>query len=187
MVSVKRWWMTSDKYPWILHLLVHWCIRSFINKKQHWTTLQCQYHVYLCSMLRKLKYTVNIIRTTRASQWTSYQFITFFKVFNHDGYKQIWNVVDINMMVTQSCPRVTFLGPDPAKRWPDPTRDCRQKSDGLTRPDPRPDPFPICTIFNWIIIYYLFNYYILNIVENQSIRMYSIRRFISNQLPRNNQ
>ena len=37
----------------------------------------------------------------------------------------------------QSCPQVTFLGPDPAKRWPDPTRDCRQKD----WPDPaRPDP-----------------------------------------------
>ena len=57
----------------------------------------------------------------------------------------------------QSCPRVTFLGPDPTQRnldptgrpdrrlptkvWPDPTRP------DPTRPDPtRPDPAPICTI-----------------------------------------
>ena len=38
----------------------------------------------------------------------------------------------------QSCPRATFLGPDPnrpGKQWPDPTRDCW--------PDPRQDPSPI--------------------------------------------
>ena len=35
--------------------------------------------------------------------------------------------------IHQSCPRVTFLGPDPAKRWPDPTRDYQQK----VWPDPR--------------------------------------------------
>ena len=42
--------------------------------------------------------------------------------------------------------------PDPAKRWPDPTRDCRQK----VWPDPtRPaaPPFPHMSFFNWIIIY----------------------------------
>ena len=54
--------------------------------------------------------------------------------------------------LSQSCPRVTFLGPDPAKRWPDPTRDCRQKVwPDFTRPVARPSP--ICTFFNWIIIY----------------------------------
>ena len=34
----------------------------------------------------------------------------------------------------QSCPRATFLGPDPAKRWPDP----RLPTESLTRPDPTP-------------------------------------------------
>ena len=57
-------------------------------------------------------------------------------------------------MPSQSCPRVTFLGPDPTwpgKTWtrPDPTRDCRQKVwPDPTRPDPRSDPSPICTFFN---------------------------------------
>ena len=41
--------------------------------------------------------------------------------------------------------------PDPAKRWPDPTRE-RLPTKSLTRPDTRPDPSPICTFFNWIII-----------------------------------
>ena len=73
----------------------------------------------------------------------------------------------------QSCPRVTFLGPNPTRPGktltrPDPTRDCRQK----VWPDPRSDPSSICAFFNWIIInLFIFYYYILNIVENQSIRM----------------
>ena len=37
---------------------------------------------------------------------------------------------------TQSCPRVTFLGPDPTRGNVDPTRDCRQK----VWPDPTPPP-----------------------------------------------
>ena len=61
----------------------------------------------------------------------------------------------------QSCPRVTFLGPDPTRRNVDPTRpDPRLPSIGLTRPDPRPDSSLICAYFNWIFIYLLFNCYI---------------------------
>ena len=46
-----------------------------------------------------------------------------------------------NSSLLQSCPRVTFLGPDPtrrdpAKSWPDPTHDCRQK----VWPDPTRGP-----------------------------------------------
>ena len=45
--------------------------------------------------------------------------------------------------LTQSCPRVTFLGPDPTRRNVDPTRpDPRLPTKSLTRPDPRPDPSP---------------------------------------------
>ena len=74
--------------------------------------------------------------------------------------------------LAQSCPRVTFLGPDPTRRNVDPTRpDPRSLTKSLTRPDPRPDPTPICKVFNLIIIYLLNNYYILNIDENQSLRM----------------
>ena len=42
--------------------------------------------------------------------------------------------IDTYMETDQNCPRVTFLGPDPAKRWPDPTRDCWRK----VWPDPTP-------------------------------------------------
>ena len=53
----------------------------------------------------------------------------------------------------QSCPRITFLGPDPAKRWPDPTqRNPRLLTISLTRPAARPFPHKLCAFFNWIII-----------------------------------
>ena len=81
--------------------------------------------------------------------------------------KNAWNIIT---MFHQSCPRVTFLGPDPTRRNVDPTRPATaDKKSDQTRPAAR--PFPICTFFNRIIIYLLFNYYILNIVENLSIRM----------------
>ena len=43
--------------------------------------------------------------------------------------------------VRQSCPRATFLGPDPTRRRLDPTRPAitHKKSDP-TRPDPSPSP-----------------------------------------------
>ena len=67
-----------------------------------------------------------------------------------------WKLVP---QLAQSCPRVTFLGPDPtrpdpAKRWPDPNRPAiaDQNSDP-NRPDLWPDPSPICTIvFIWKLI-----------------------------------
>ena len=72
----------------------------------------------------------------------------------------------------QSCPRVTFLGPEPTRRNIDPTRlTIADKKFDPTCPDPRPDLSRICIVFNLIIIYLLNNYYILNIDENQSIRM----------------
>ena len=52
------------------------------------------------------------------------------------------------IMEYQSCPRVTFLGPDQTRR-----SDPRLPTKSLTRPDPRPDPCPICKVFNWIIIF----------------------------------
>ena len=54
---------------------------------------------------------------------------------------QIWRTQSV---LDQSCPLVTFLGsdptrPDPAKHWPDSTRDCRKKVwPGPTRPTARP-------------------------------------------------
>ena len=40
----------------------------------------------------------------------------------------------------QSCPRVTFLGPDPTRRNVDPTRPAiADTNSDPTRPDPRPD------------------------------------------------
>ena len=46
--------------------------------------------------------------------------------------------VSYELYLTQSCPRVTFLGPDPTRRYVDPTRPAkiRQNRDP-TRPDPR--------------------------------------------------
>ena len=56
--------------------------------------------------------------------------------------------------VLQSCPRVTFLGPDPTQPGKTLTRpDPQLPTKRLTRPDPRPDPSPICIVFNLIIIY----------------------------------
>ena len=69
----------------------------------------------------------------------------------------------------QSCPWVTFLGLNPAKRWPDPTRDFRQK----VWPDPRLDQTPIY-IFIWIFYLLISS---LFYIKNQSIRMYSILVF----------
>ena len=53
----------------------------------------------------------------------------------------------MEIIIHQSCPRATFLGPDPKKRWPEPTRPAiAEKS--LTLPD-RPDPPPpTCTMFH---------------------------------------
>ena len=53
--------------------------------------------------------------------------------------------------MVQSCPRVTFLWtrPDPTRRNVDPTRPAiADKKSDPTRPDPRPDPSPICIVFN---------------------------------------
>ena len=60
------------------------------------------------------------------------------------------------IQMTQSCPRVTFLGPDPTRRNVDPTRPAiaNNKSDP-TRSDPQPDPSPICIVFNGIIIIFI--------------------------------
>ena len=82
--------------------------------------------------------------------------ITFARIFFAGSGVQ-WYGRSLSAMVNQSCPRVTFLGPDPTRpaetlTRPDPTRDCRQKSDP-TRPDPLPDPSLICIVFNWIIIF----------------------------------
>ena len=63
-------------------------------------------------------------------------------------------------------PGETLTRPDPTR--PDPRFPTQSDP---TWPDTRLDPSSICTLFNWIIIYQLFNYYLLNIVENQSIRM----------------
>ena len=49
----------------------------------------------------------------------------------------------VRRTVFQSCPRVTFLGPDPTRRNVDPTRpDPRLPTKSLTRPDLRLDPSP---------------------------------------------
>ena len=48
------------------------------------------------------------------------------------GCFEIFNPLD------QSCPRVTFLGPHPAKRWPDP----RLPTKSTTRPPP--PPYELC-------------------------------------------
>ena len=69
---------------------------------------------------------------------------------------RIWFIVYIHFCNTcvsvQSCPRVTFLGPDLTWQNVDPTRDCWPKVwRDLTRP--RHDPSPICIVFIWIIIY----------------------------------
>ena len=62
----------------------------------------------------------------------------------------------------QSCPRVTFLGPDPIRPAGTLTRpDPRLPTKSLTRPDPRPDPFPnmySLQLNNYI--YWFVNYYI---------------------------
>ena len=48
----------------------------------------------------------------------------------------------------QSCPQVTFLGPDPTRRNVDSTRPAiADKKSDPTRPDPLPDPSPICIVF----------------------------------------
>ena len=63
-----------------------------------------------------------------------------------------------NVLTAQSCPMSTghfsWTRPDPAKRWPDPTRTCWPKSDP-TRPIPTRGPIlpPLCIVFIWIIIY----------------------------------
>ena len=63
-------------------------------------------------------------------------------------------VMRCNAMESQSCPRVTFHGPDPTRQNVDPTLpDPRLLTKSLTQPDPRPDPSPICIVFIWIIIY----------------------------------
>ena len=72
----------------------------------------------------------------------------------------------------------SWTRPDPVKPWPDPARPDPTRPDP-TRPDPRlltksltrpaARPFPICVVFNLIIICQLVYYSILNIVKiNQS-------------------
>ena len=54
-----------------------------------------------------------------------------------DGACVVWSMHD----AAQSCPRVTFLGPDPTRRNLDPTRpDPRLQTKSLTRPDPTRGP-----------------------------------------------
>ena len=63
-------------------------------------------------------------------------------------------------MADQSCPRVTFLGPDPTRRNVDPTRpDPRLPTKNLTRPAARPFPNMYRLQLN-NYIYQLVNYYI---------------------------
>ena len=56
-------------------------------------------------------------------------------------------VVDLGPYISEyCCQRVTFPGPDPAKRWPDPTRDSRQK----VWPDPTRPSLPHMYYVSWV-------------------------------------
>ena len=64
----------------------------------------------------------------------------------HKAYDYLSPFEILRVHMAQSCPRVTFLGPDPTRpvetlTRPDPTRDCRQKVwPNPTRPAARPFP-----------------------------------------------
>ena len=66
--------------------------------------------------------------------------------------KLIWYCSHV-LMFELSTGHFFWTRPDPAKRWPDPTRECRQKV--WPRPDPTHGPtfLHMYTFFNWIIIY----------------------------------
>ena len=71
----------------------------------------------------------------------------------------------------QSCPRIPFLGPDSTRL--NPTRDFWQK----VWPDPTRGPtLPPYELNSYLLISLLFY---IKYRKNQSVRMYSIRRFIS--------
>ena len=89
----------------------------------------------------------NCLFISHSILWNVWHSILSMFQFSCQYILQLWTF--LSLYIHQSCPRVTFLGPDPTKRWPvssgwvqekptrtDPTRDCWQK----VWPDPTRGP-----------------------------------------------